>query len=171
MRRRPPRSTRTDTLFPYTTLFRSRRRGVVDIGNDDALAYFKLGNAAQSLVFADGGNVRHQLLRHGAARGMRLRRQRFGVGGAALQCDFSDGADEILELVILGDEVGFAVHLDGYALGARDSDAHQTFGGGTARLLLRGGTTLRAQPVDGGFPIAIGLAAHTGRASGRETGG
>src|SRR3546814_18909291 len=29
MRRRPPRSTRTDTLFPYTTLFRSaadRRR-------------------------------------------------------------------------------------------------------------------------------------------------
>src|SRR3546814_10277309 len=24
--RRPPRSTRTDTLFPYTTLFRSRRR-------------------------------------------------------------------------------------------------------------------------------------------------
>src|SRR3546814_7349686 len=38
MIRRPPRSTRTDTLFPYTTLFRSRgrhraavpRRGIVD---------------------------------------------------------------------------------------------------------------------------------------------
>src|SRR3546814_12398888 len=28
MIRRPPRSTRTDTLFPYTTLFRSRQRGV-----------------------------------------------------------------------------------------------------------------------------------------------
>src|SRR3546814_8915152 len=27
MRRRPPRSTRTDTLFPYTALFRSRRGG------------------------------------------------------------------------------------------------------------------------------------------------
>src|SRR3546814_8506845 len=27
MIRRPPRSTRTDTLFPYTTLFRSRRIG------------------------------------------------------------------------------------------------------------------------------------------------
>src|SRR3546814_2102706 len=27
MRRRPPRSTRTDTLFPYTTLFRSHLRG------------------------------------------------------------------------------------------------------------------------------------------------
>src|SRR3546814_1317891 len=29
MIRRPPRSTRTDTLFPYTTLFRSRRQGIV----------------------------------------------------------------------------------------------------------------------------------------------
>src|SRR3546814_5747773 len=28
MIRRPPRSTRTDTLFPYTTLFRSDRRVV-----------------------------------------------------------------------------------------------------------------------------------------------
>src|SRR3546814_2973067 len=27
MRRRPPRSTRTDTLFPYTTLFRSGGEG------------------------------------------------------------------------------------------------------------------------------------------------
>src|SRR3546814_4713447 len=27
MLRRPPRSTRTDTLFPYTTLFRSHRQG------------------------------------------------------------------------------------------------------------------------------------------------
>src|SRR3546814_8204965 len=27
MIRRPPRSTRTDTLFPYTTLFRSGRQG------------------------------------------------------------------------------------------------------------------------------------------------
>src|SRR3546814_9535800 len=32
MIRRPPRSTRTDTLFPYTTLFRSRR---LDRGADE----------------------------------------------------------------------------------------------------------------------------------------
>src|SRR3546814_4915293 len=31
MIRRPPRSTRTDTLFPYTTLFRSISRVVLDI--------------------------------------------------------------------------------------------------------------------------------------------
>src|SRR3546814_13818442 len=30
MIRRPPRSTRTDTLFPYTTRFRSRERVAVD---------------------------------------------------------------------------------------------------------------------------------------------
>src|SRR3546814_16633669 len=29
MKRRPPRSTRTDTLFPYTTLFRSEVRAIV----------------------------------------------------------------------------------------------------------------------------------------------
>src|SRR3546814_16442721 len=29
MIRRPPRSTRTDTLFPYTTLFRSAKRAVI----------------------------------------------------------------------------------------------------------------------------------------------
>src|SRR3546814_8081282 len=32
MIRRPPRSTRTDTLFPYTTLFRSRAPGRVHRG-------------------------------------------------------------------------------------------------------------------------------------------
>src|SRR3546814_4283816 len=32
MIRRPPRSTRTDTLFPYTTLFRSKKQGAVCLG-------------------------------------------------------------------------------------------------------------------------------------------
>src|SRR3546814_2217430 len=32
MIRRPPRSTRTDTLFPYTTLFRSKDAGHVGVG-------------------------------------------------------------------------------------------------------------------------------------------
>src|SRR3546814_16197332 len=36
MRRRPPRSTRTDTLVPYTTLFRSRLVGPgVDVLHED----------------------------------------------------------------------------------------------------------------------------------------
>src|SRR3546814_3964790 len=40
MIRRPPRSTRTDTLFPYTTLFRSERVNVEDIENVDGRAAY-----------------------------------------------------------------------------------------------------------------------------------
>src|SRR3546814_20143299 len=36
MIRRPPRSTRTDTLFPYTTLFRSLKRRGQRLSIDDA---------------------------------------------------------------------------------------------------------------------------------------
>src|SRR3546814_16715585 len=45
MIRRPPRSTRTDTLFPYTTLFRSR----------DQKADQDLGAALLAIVPADPG--------------------------------------------------------------------------------------------------------------------
>src|SRR3546814_5784783 len=41
MIRRPPRSTRTDTLLPYTTLFRSFLLGVQEING--ALLYLNLG--------------------------------------------------------------------------------------------------------------------------------
>src|SRR3546814_15269835 len=45
MIRRPPRSTRTDTLFPYTTLFRSRRyaraRAKAGIGEALILQFLK----------------------------------------------------------------------------------------------------------------------------------
>src|SRR3546814_4067477 len=39
MIRRPPRSTRTDTLFPYTTLFRSYRRR--DVGEKHGASNFR----------------------------------------------------------------------------------------------------------------------------------
>src|SRR3546814_12482663 len=42
MLRRPPRSTRTDTLFPYTTLFRSRF-GVCDDARTSAASLVKSG--------------------------------------------------------------------------------------------------------------------------------
>src|SRR3546814_3182087 len=42
MRRRPPRSTRTDTLFPYTTLFRSLGGGA---------AASLISNAASSKIY------------------------------------------------------------------------------------------------------------------------
>src|SRR3546814_3293288 len=46
MIRRPPRSTRTDTLFPYTTLFRSRtgRRGIARLLPERTGAALHQGN-------------------------------------------------------------------------------------------------------------------------------
>src|SRR3546814_8206096 len=48
MIRRPPRSTRTDTLFPYTTLFRSRRgfSQMIDVWGADHGGYVKRMKAA-----------------------------------------------------------------------------------------------------------------------------
>src|SRR3546814_9915321 len=51
MRRRPPRSTRTDTLFPYTTLCRSRAVGA-DLTPADLAHDFYIGNALRGLVRA-----------------------------------------------------------------------------------------------------------------------
>src|SRR3546814_1205369 len=49
MMRRPPRSTRTDTLFPYTTLFRSAsREGSCALPADRSIT--RVATAAQSVI-------------------------------------------------------------------------------------------------------------------------
>src|SRR3546814_16169480 len=73
MRRRPPRSTRTDTLFPYTTLFRSLAGAAVlalnlsGCGETRSVEYFKahpeeareikMRCAANGMAGADCGNA------------------------------------------------------------------------------------------------------------------
>src|SRR3546814_8548667 len=75
MIRRPPRSTRTDTLFPYTTLFRSEGQDVERVAR--LLAADKPGNQVELVGAAtDGGRHRQCFLFAGAARGCRLRHQR-----------------------------------------------------------------------------------------------
>src|SRR3546814_10140303 len=54
MIRRPPRSTRTDTLFPYTTLFRSVDRSSHRALPDDRLRH---GADAVELVMVSNGEV------------------------------------------------------------------------------------------------------------------
>src|SRR3546814_2677997 len=59
MIRRPPRSTRTDTLFPYTTLFRSFARGEggrVELEYEPAYQLHEPGREAR--------NFRHDQDRH-----------------------------------------------------------------------------------------------------------
>src|SRR3546814_4449820 len=62
MIRRPPRSTRTDTLFPYTPLFRSLRRA---------------GPRHAALTEHDAGKVARQI----EFRGTRTRRRAGGAAG------------------------------------------------------------------------------------------
>src|SRR3546814_12086927 len=54
MIRRPPRSTRTDTLFPYTTLFRSQRKNGASTSSArtglGSSLFFHLQRAAADLV-------------------------------------------------------------------------------------------------------------------------
>src|SRR3546814_10340828 len=81
MIRPPPRSTRTDTLFPYTTLFRSGMRGVLVFGTDDdrgIAAERRRARLAASLGFGgvEGfGVAGDQCLHHGGPRRVRLEEQ------------------------------------------------------------------------------------------------
>src|SRR3546814_20860190 len=99
MMRRPPRATRTDTLFPYTTLFRSLERhegeGVVVLVHAD---------------FEDGDDVVHLDPRHRADEGRgRLRRDQgdlvADLEAHALGHERADGdtvdAGEIVEAALL----------------------------------------------------------------------
>src|SRR3546814_2751453 len=73
MIRPPPRSTRTDTLFPYTTLFRSRGRHAERLGEPGRTpTAFLFRLSAQQLDQRSRGQPRirrHRLSRPGAADG------------------------------------------------------------------------------------------------------
>src|SRR3546814_5096044 len=85
MIRRPPRSTRTDTLFPYTTLFRSvplqhqplvarDRRAGNEIERRDHFSH-GIGQRHQCPAAADGlGDPAYQLLEAVDARAPKLER-------------------------------------------------------------------------------------------------
>src|SRR3546814_3885151 len=82
MKRRPPRSTRTDTLFPYTTLFRS----FFDPAIANAITGFgqqtlhwtaeAFGAAGVGVLYGDTDSVFVQLAGGGADEAERLRARR-----------------------------------------------------------------------------------------------
>src|SRR3546814_8078022 len=56
MIRRPPRSTRTDTRFPYTTLFRSAKANSTAKVDDTGDTYVNAAIAGSDLILTGGGN-------------------------------------------------------------------------------------------------------------------
>src|SRR3546814_8519346 len=71
MIRQPPRSTRTDTLFPYTTLFRSDQRGLARSGFAHEVGHLARGDIdIDSVEHADGVLPGHEFA-HDAARANR----------------------------------------------------------------------------------------------------
>src|SRR3546814_14580711 len=80
MLRRPPRSTRTDTLFPYTTLFRSHDLDAVALGPD-----FTADGGGRRIL----GKLRRRPLRLRLVRVVRLRglQGRVVQRGAVLRAD------------------------------------------------------------------------------------
>src|SRR3546814_6242196 len=86
MIRRPPRSTRTDTLFPYTTLFRSRSGGGRGAGGGDA------GAAGAAGADIAGAVMKEMRIAHPAATSEQARKSRCsspegegGIGAVALR--------------------------------------------------------------------------------------
>src|SRR3546814_19111177 len=72
MIRRPPRSTRTDTLFPYTTLFRSIQNYGTHVTGEfaDRMMGGGLGHAGHGRLFPQAGQFRDRRgLRDGFAQG------------------------------------------------------------------------------------------------------
>src|SRR3546814_8285243 len=83
MIRRPPRSTRTDTLFPYTTLFRSLDVAAQGAHRRPVVAQ-PAGILGQQCVFLDGVVDAGQVVRPGreiAGRQLRMQGARIEPGG------------------------------------------------------------------------------------------
>src|SRR3546814_14040142 len=75
MIRRPPRSTRTDTLFPYTTLFRSSARPVFlgilrDLETGRMVPGQRLVETELASRHGVGRNAVREAMQHLAARGV-----------------------------------------------------------------------------------------------------
>src|SRR3546814_5511001 len=78
MIRRPPRSTRTDTLFPYTTLFRSRKAAARVFGQEHPDRNLAVGQREFRRILVDVAQRRGIL------------DQRVEIGGVALIEDRSE---------------------------------------------------------------------------------
>src|SRR3546814_4792597 len=88
MVRRPPRSTRTDTLFPYTTLFRSVASDRLQAAADEG----DIGAGVEAHQLAEGVDHEHRVVGPGPAT-TRTRRH-FPAGRARVFDDHPERSEE-----------------------------------------------------------------------------
>src|SRR3546814_3006255 len=103
MIRRPPRSTRTDTLFPYTTLFRSDDSiENIDVNGADQVGITRAdGTKGRGPAIADNDTELIELLRTTAAR-VGLTERRFDVGSPSLNVQLPDGSRLFAVMAVTG---------------------------------------------------------------------
>src|SRR3546814_12384461 len=89
MRRQPPRSTRTDTLFPYTTLFRSSE---MKVSSDKAARarVQQIGEWVAAASGAEGIDWEFQLFEEPTPNAFALPGGKIGVNSGMLQVAESD---------------------------------------------------------------------------------
>ncbi|CUW86579.1 hypothetical protein AGR2A_Cc110116 [Agrobacterium genomosp. 2 str. CFBP 5494] len=130
---------------------------VVDVGRDNAVRHFQRSGTTQRHVLADRCDRVLDAVRNGLA-GCRIDGSGNSVNGAiGGESNLGDAADEVLESVVTGNEVGFRVQLDNDSLVTHGGNADQTFGSRAAGLLVGLRDALGAQPVDRRFHVAIGF--------------
>src|SRR3546814_5844076 len=109
MIRRPPRSTRTDTLVPYTTLFRSQEKPLVVICTSDVDLYLLLDHVLQAESFvtqlAGGVDEILEICANGDSRAIFLdRRRHSGAAAGKLRTLRQDSRTRSIPIIALIDQ-------------------------------------------------------------------
>ena len=127
----------------------------MDVGNGNSLG--EAGEAANVDVLADNEDLVVLLVLNGLAVAVGLSVKLLDVRGILLRDNGGDALDVLVKELVLGDEVGFGVYLNGDADAVDYGGEGNALGGYTAGLLLSGGETLLAEPLNGLVDISIGL--------------
>src|SRR3546814_11118629 len=111
MRRRPPRSTRTDTLFPYTTLFRSELIFITGRGKTAIEDHFDHAYELQDMLAARGKEEALRLVKETipAPGQLAFTRQQEPLGlGHAVWCGRNFVGSEPVAVLLADDQIGRA---------------------------------------------------------------
>src|SRR3546814_736449 len=139
MLRRPPRSTRTDTLFPYTPLFRSLRRGIEKAVAGNRVV--DIGYAVQEYAGQFNYGIVKELVGHGVGKELHEKPEIPNFGKRGTGAKLEEGMVIAIEPMINMGTPRVKFWSDGWTVSTRDGKASAHFehtvavGKGTADVL------------------------------------